>query len=106
MCKDNLRDKIVQHYTNTILSRWLKTVSSTEFTSIFINSSYNNGMKAMPKHWSINKSTAIFYGLCYYTLLNDVNKRSKLKVNHEPKASGFTAKLGTFYGVILWSIRV
>ena len=24
--------------------------------------------------------------------------------NHEPQASGFTAKFWTFYGVILWSI--
>ena len=46
---------------------------------------------------------------------NDVIKCSKLKWNHEPQASGFTAKFWTFYGVIsmvhksvdhgkLWSI--
>ena len=46
---------------------------------------------------------------------NDVIKFSKLKWNHEPQTSGFTAKLWTFYGVIsmvyksvdhgkLWSI--
>ena len=53
-----------------------------------------------------------------YTLIdhgNDVIKCSKLKWNHEPQASGFTAKFWTFYGVIsmvyksldhgkLWSI--
>ena len=31
---------------------------------------------------------------------NDVIKFSKLKWNHEPQTSGFTAKLWTFYGVI------
>ena len=38
-----------------------------------------------------------------YTLVdhtNDVIKCSKLKWNHEPQASGFTAKFWTFYGVI------
>ena len=38
-----------------------------------------------------------------YTLIdhrNDVIKRSKLKWNHKPQASGFTAKFWTFYGVI------
>ena len=46
---------------------------------------------------------------------NDVIKCSKLKWNHDPLASGFTAKFRTFYGVIsmvdksvdhgkLWSI--
>ena len=53
-----------------------------------------------------------------YTVIdhrNDVIKCSKLKWNHEPEASGFTAKFRTFYGVIsmvyksgdngkLWSI--
>ena len=38
-----------------------------------------------------------------YTLIdhkNDVIKCSKLKWSYEPRASGFTAKFGTFYGVI------
>ena len=52
-----------------------------------------------------NKSTAVFYGLYSY-ISNDVKKCSELKWNHEPQASGFTAKFWTFYGVILWSIRV
>ena len=56
--------------------------------------------------WLFNKSTAVFYGLYSYRPYNDVKKCSKLKWNHEPQASGFTAKFWTFYGVILWSIRV
>ena len=38
-----------------------------------------------------------------YTVIdhrNDVKICSKLKWNHEPQASGFTAKFWTFYGVI------
>ena len=38
--------------------------------------------------------------------MTGVIKYSKLKWNHEPQASGLTAKLSTFYYVISWSIRV
>ena len=44
-----------------------------------------------------------------YTIIdhrNDVIKCSKLKWNHKPQASGFTAKIWTFYGVIFMEIVV
>ena len=34
------------------------------------------------------------------------NLQFVFKLNHEPQASGFTAKFWTFYGVILLAIRV
>ena len=47
-----------------------------------------------------NKSTTFFYSLHSYHHKNDVIKFSKLKWNHKPPASGFTAKFSTLYGVI------
>ena len=68
----------------------------------------NNITPGIGSHYGgrINKSTAVFYGLYSHRPENDVKKCSKLKWNHEPQASGFTAKFWTFNGVILWSIRV
>ena len=64
-------------------TRWLKAILSIQRIVIF------------------NKSTTKFPMV--YTLIdhrNDVIKCSKLKWNHEPQASGFTAKFWTFYGII------
>ena len=72
------------------------------FAVIVANNCNNHIYSKDAKFWFFNKSTAVFYGLYSYRPQNDVKKCSK----HEPQAGGFTAKFWTFYGVILWSIRV
>ena len=40
----------------------------------------------------LNKSMAVFDGLYFYRLYNDIKKCSKLKWNHRPQSSGFSGK--------------
>ena len=90
--------------TNSVQKQLGRVSILSFFINFFQKARVTRSLKAILSIQRIvifNKSTTKFPMV--YTLIdhrNDVIKCSKLKWNHEPQASGFTAKFWTFYGVI------